>query len=125
SPAPSLHDALPILDDLGARGDRLPDARLLTALALEHALVPRDDDLEAGHSRRERLAERPDDLRDPVGVHGADPLDAEPAQRVGDPHPHRLVAGVRPGRRDVVLARGRDRKSTRLNSSHEWISYAV
>src|SRR3989442_15553694 len=59
------------LDDLGARGDRLPDARLLTALALEHALVPRDDDLEAGHSRRERLAERPDNLRDPAGVHGS------------------------------------------------------
>src|SRR5438105_15177411 len=31
--------------------------------------------------------------------------------------------GVRIGRR--YLADGRDRKSTRLNSSHEWISYAV
>src|SRR6266536_1709283 len=26
---------------------------------------------------------------------------------------------------DGFLTRGRDRKSTRLNSSHEWISYAV
>src|SRR5438105_9475736 len=28
-------------------------------------------------------------------------------------------------RHDLVQERGRDRKSTRLNSSHEWISYAV
>src|SRR5207247_9695481 len=26
---------------------------------------------------------------------------------------------------EIVLCQGEDRKSTRLNSSHEWISYAV
>src|SRR5207247_11474278 len=40
--------------------------------------------------------------------------DREPSSRCG----HR-----RTGSRGGVL--GRDRKSTRLNSSHEWISYAV
>src|SRR5207247_10879679 len=32
---------------------------------------------------------------------------------------------VKRRRRAFVLSRRRDRKSTRLNSSHEWISYAV
>src|SRR3989475_6301167 len=41
------------LDDLLPRRDRLPDPGLLTALALEHALVLGDDDLEAGHARGE------------------------------------------------------------------------
>src|SRR3712207_8034227 len=50
-----------------------------------------------------------------------------PAARHGEPG---LARGARPLRdreRDVLegLARGRDRKSTRLNSSHANISYAV
>src|SRR6266849_2956880 len=40
--------------------------------------------------------------------------------------PERREAGfVRFGRRRSARRTGRDRKSTRLNSSHEWISYAV
>src|SRR5207247_2846420 len=39
-----------------------------------------------------------------------------------DPHdPYTPPAALRP----PAPPRGRDRKSTRLNSSHEWISYAV
>src|SRR6266536_3254975 len=38
-------------------------------------------------------------------------------------HGHR--GGRRPATRHPVACHGRDRKSTRLNSSHEWISYAV
>src|SRR3712207_4370790 len=37
---------------------------------------------------------------------------------------HRVVV-VLPGEGDLVLRRGEDRKSTRLNSSHANISYAV
>src|SRR5438105_10517382 len=33
--------------------------------------------------------------------------------------------GIVPDDDDAVAARAEDRKSTRLNSSHEWISYAV
>src|SRR5438105_13710512 len=33
--------------------------------------------------------------------------------------------GARPGRRLAQRLGAQDRKSTRLNSSHEWISYAV
>src|SRR5207247_8942351 len=44
---------------------------------------------------------------------------------------HRALRGPEPGhpelpgRAQVVRPRAQDRKSTRLNSSHEWISYAV
>src|SRR6266536_5887377 len=52
--------------------------------------------------------------RGAVGVRGR-PQEATPGQAPGRDHlPH--------GRRDTAA---RDRKSTRLNSSHEWISYAV
>src|SRR5271170_7001191 len=49
-------------------------------------------------------------------VHGAGPQlrRARPQQGSGRPHGHY-----------APVAAGRDRKSTRLNSSHEWISYAV
>src|SRR5207244_10711854 len=40
-------------------------------------------------------------------------------------HEHHLVARVDPGVVVVVVARRGDRKSTRLNSSHQIISYAV
>src|SRR2546429_4130120 len=43
------------------------------------------------------------------------------ARRPDDPAAHRRPAG-QPG---VAADRGRDRKSTRLNSSHGYISYAV
>src|SRR2546422_5751224 len=48
------------------------------------------------------------------GLPGRRPVGARPAFRS---HPHHL----RPGRRPA----GEDRKSTRLNSSHGYISYAV
>src|SRR4051794_41717017 len=46
----------------------------------------------------------------------------------GRPHPRRRVQGrqrERRGERDKEQRRGQDRKSTRLNSSHPSISYAV
>src|SRR5207247_9743007 len=52
------------------------------------------------------------------GVEHAWPIDRHP----GDLVLH-LVLDVRVG--PLRYARGSDRKSTRLNSSHEWISYAV
>ena len=93
------------LDDLLARRERLARAGLLAPLALEHALVPGDDDLEPGHPRRQRLAQRLHHLGDAVGVHGADPRHAEAAQRVEDRHRHRLPSRVGSGGRHVVLAR--------------------
>src|SRR5207247_10188341 len=51
-----------------------------------------------------------DEAGQPTGPPGRD-------RPVGHPAP--------PGGRTVAARRPRDRKSTRLNSSHEWISYAV
>src|SRR6266536_1639759 len=40
--------------------------------------------------------------------------------------PFHEIIGIRPSRRSASSRTvGKDRKSTRLNSSHEWISYAV
>src|SRR3712207_7564019 len=61
-------------------------------------------------------------------VRGAGLVAGLPEER-HDPHrlvpgrPLRVVGGVH--RQDVALADGEDRKSTRLNSSHANISYAV
>src|SRR5207247_8568808 len=41
------------------------------------------------------------------------------------PHARGSRLRATPRRRPGSAARSRDRKSTRLNSSHEWISYAV
>src|SRR5207247_6080228 len=94
-PPRSLHDALPICDLVDAA-----EARVLP------------DEVE----RAARLVDR--DLVKPalgadvppgVGIEG-DPLTTRPD----------LLRVLRP--RHALV---RDRKSTRLNSSHEWISYAV
>src|SRR5438105_11299689 len=45
-------------------------------------------------------------------------------ERVGRHFEHLFVSTTSAPRRDEVVI-GPDRKSTRLNSSHEWISYAV
>src|SRR5438105_12514794 len=45
--------------------------------------------------------------------------------RSRDEQHRRRVSHHRPHAEDVQAGRERDRKSTRLNSSHEWISYAV
>src|SRR2546429_4255985 len=49
------------------------------------------------------------------------------AQQLGRAHRHHRSAGGRPGGqlRDLAVDLGEDRKSTRLNSSHGYISYAV
>src|SRR3712207_8065263 len=61
-------------------------------------------------------------------------LEQQPDRRGGEQEPHDAVLGVGPdevavvvqdGRDDAGGAVGRDRKSTRLNSSHANISYAV
>src|SRR5260221_9967141 len=44
---------------------------------------------------------------------------------IPEPEPVRLFYAQRPGERAHNLSHGRDRKSTRLNSSHTEISYAV
>src|SRR5690606_40382353 len=71
-----------------------------------------------------RFAEVPD-VR---AVRGLKPLRHEPVQRLSD-HFGGLVPEHDFGRgieqRDVLLVVDRDRKSTRLNSSHVKISYAV
>src|SRR5438105_10773458 len=79
-----------------------------------------------------------------LSLHDALPI-SRPVRGGRDPSPHRLRAragtvgggAARPappagGRRQHPgpgagrhARRGQDRKSTRLNSSHEWISYAV
>src|SRR2546422_6454314 len=52
------------------------------------------------------------------------PRGARPRSGVGAPAP-RAAGGSAPGRRARTPAGGGDRKSTRLNSSHGYISYAV
>src|SRR5206468_4392687 len=74
-------DAEARLDDLTAGGRLAAQPGPLATLALEHALVPRDDDLEAGDARRQGLADRSDHLGDAVRVHGPDPLHAQAVQR--------------------------------------------
>src|SRR5687768_18104427 len=47
------------------------------------------------------------------------------AQHRGDRAPHRVRLGAADGRGVLAASASRDRKSTRLNSSHGYISYAV
>src|SRR5207247_9359444 len=54
--------------------------------------------------------ERAVDLTIPADLRSSRPAESEPVARPQDPTP---------------FAQKLDRKSTRLNSSHEWISYAV
>src|SRR3712207_7293177 len=63
-------------------------------------------------------------LEEPTGL-GEQDIDDQPASvRLGVVMVIRLaIGGLR--RRDLRLERGEDRKSTRLNSSHANISYAV
>src|SRR5207247_3739224 len=92
----SLHDALPICDD-AAVGRH--DSRLRRAAAIGGSVGPPVDAWRV--------------LRGDVPVH-CDRL------RVS-----LLSAGARAALVHGVSLFSRDRKSTRLNSSHEWISYAV
>src|SRR5207247_11109284 len=56
-----------------------------------------------------------------LSLHDALPIFVD---RVGR-RPERLVRPAIERHRRAMAGRTRDRKSTRLNSSHEWISYAV
>src|SRR5207247_9427320 len=93
---PSLHDALPILS---AATLRLENAQLFTkSRIIPVAIIPVSD------SRWTRLR---------VSLH-----------RVTEKT--RQTAAIRTHVQGCVRKRAtEDRKSTRLNSSHEWISYAV
>src|SRR5207247_9223828 len=81
-------------------------------------------------ARQGRAVERPDHPRlvDQRGGYARSlPGRAHPVLRNGILEPsHREGEARGPSRRDVVVAETDlllDRKSTRLNSSHEWISY--
>src|SRR5438105_12761612 len=59
-----------------------------------------------------------------LSLHDALPISPAPGAGAGGGDAHRQP-GLRPGRHDPAPPGRQDRKSTRLNSSHEWISYAV
>src|SRR5438105_9428310 len=62
----------------------------------------------------------------PISVVAAHSLLGVAALLVADDHERVLVDAPQPADDGAVVGGlGRDRKSTRLNSSHEWISYAV
>src|SRR5207247_10068956 len=77
---------------------------------------PRDDPAHLRDLRRARAGRAANDTsavpRTPAAARGARPQRHE-------------LADVGPVRRREVGPRRQDRKSTRLNSSHEWLSYAV
>src|SRR2546421_8203027 len=50
--------------------------------------------------------------------------DPHPASSQRSPHRYLLLTGTRPRQKQIAV-RAADRKSTRLNSSHDQISYAV
>src|SRR5206468_6873602 len=110
------------LDDLTAGGRLAAQPGPLATLALEHALVPRDDDLEAGDARRQGLADRSDHLGDAVRVHGPDPLHAQAVQRLRDGHRHGLVARVLAGGRHAGLA---GRRRVEIVAAHQDRGLAV
>src|SRR3712207_7910285 len=69
---------------------------------------------------RSRAGHRPVHARNGEGVRAVEPLRRGGGDRRPGPHDARPAAPVLVG-----TARARDRKSTRLNSSHANISYAV
>src|SRR5207247_11198023 len=115
-----------------------PGVLVLGGRSLEAAALSRDA---RPYDRGQRVAVAFADLR-PFSLHrgvlpahrdvglagGAGVLPRHRARRAGRAAA-RLVAhlqGIRvPGIRDAAADSDPDRKSTRLNSSHEWISYAV
>src|SRR5690606_40804539 len=93
---PSLHDALPILATLGPRSLRLQQ------------LDRTEGSSRVLHELRETLALK---KLDEKGTSGSEDLGGEQQRLLGKAHAAGLI--------------DRDRKSTRLNSSHVKISYAV
>src|SRR6266536_4434906 len=87
----------------------------------------------AGGDQRERAPREPgrdgDQRTDPAAVHERKlpKVQRHRGVRLLDPGDHGLDQHVRRGKIQVAHEPPpeRDRKSTRLNSSHEWISYAV
>src|SRR5207253_11331308 len=89
----------------------LHDALPISDAAAERAARVRED--LRGHARRLRGATRPAPSARRLGAPGGPPGERAPAQR--------QAAAAGPG----LATPDRDRKSTRLNSSHVAISYAV
>src|SRR5207247_10780713 len=102
---------------------------LTLPLTLHPTLVPYTTLFRSHGDLRVRSSPHPS-----LGEESADPLAVQHLPRPGPPAGADQPAGQRqprgrpvPGAHAVPVLRGaaRDRKSTRLNSSHEWISYAV
>src|SRR5207247_8817997 len=97
---------------------QIPSTHYYT-LSLHDALPISDRERASVSDQREDLVQialhhraEPPARRMPVLTHGAEEKPDIPGRHVGE--------RVRP-----IFEDGLDRKSTRLNSSHEWISYAV
>src|SRR5438067_10516993 len=102
-------------DDVARATRNHVDAEHAPARGVEDDLVEpalRADELGAGD--RAQWMSHDIDMKSLVGRLG-----------LGQPDPSKLRVGEYRGRQDGVVDRGLDRKSTRLNSSHVSISYAV
>src|SRR5438105_10772653 len=64
-------------------------------------------------------------FRDPVAVRRVEPWGIDTRTDSDEKESWEIAIDMRRARPDDVYAWRGDRKSTRLNSSHEWISYAV
>ena len=95
-----LHHALAALELVGIRG---ADA----ALPRQHAFAIGDDDLEPMLGRAHGFLQRLHHFGHAVGVHGAQPSDAERAQSLFNGDAGRRAAAVRRARRQILLTGGR------------------
>src|SRR5207247_10773811 len=91
----------------------LPDTTSISTLSLHDALPILIKSEQSGHQERD------------VGNHVEKVGDRQERAGVRQPMVRRVLGNRLQKEGSDQASQGQDRKSTRLNSSHEWISYAV